>query len=49
MKLVMKSEYMYNSKFRKYVDEYCEKHNCTIEEAFKSNEIKTIFWMNTEL
>lgn len=49
MEQIMKNDYMYNSKFRKYVDEYCNKYNCTIKEAFKSEKIKLLFWQNTDL
>lgn len=49
MSPIMKSEYMYNPKFREYVDKYCEKHNCTVKEALKSKKIKLVFWKYTDL
>lgn len=46
---MMKSEYMYNLKFKEYVDKYCEKHECTVREAFKSKKVKMAFWKYTDL
>lgn len=49
MSPMMKSEYMYNKKFKEYVDKYCEKHECTIKEAFKKKKVKLAFWQYTDL
>ena len=49
MNSIMKSEYMYNSKFKKYVDKYCKKNNCTIKEAFKKKKIKLALWQYTDV
>lgn len=49
MNQVLKSEYMYNPKFKKYVDKYCKKHNCTIKEAFEKKKVKLAFWQYTDL
>lgn len=46
---VMKSEYMYNHKFKQYVDRYCKKHNCTVKEALKKKKVKLAFWQYTDL
>lgn len=46
---LIRNEYRYNSKFKKYVDEYCIKNECTIDEAFNNEEIKKIFWRYTEV
>ncbi len=46
---LIKNEYRYNSNFRKYVDEYCNKHECTVEEAFNDAHVKQMFWRYTEV
>lgn len=46
---MIKNEYKFNSDFREYVDEYCEKHECTLEDAFNDEDIKQIFWKYTEV
>ena len=49
MVLLVRNEYKYNSNFRKYVDEYCYKNNCTIEDAFKDDYIKQMFLKFTDV
>lgn len=49
MKSLMKNEYNYNFNFRKYVDEYCNTHKCTTEEAFNAPKIRQIFLYFTDL
>ena len=46
---LMKNEYQYNSNFRKYVDEYCNRNQCSVEEAFNNENIKRMFWRYTEI
>jgi len=46
---LMKNEYQYNSNFRKYIDEYCNRNDCTVYEAFNNDEIKRMFWRHTEI
>lgn len=46
---LIRNEYRYNSNFKKYVDEYCEKNGCTLEDAFNDEHIKRRFWMYTEV
>ena len=46
---LIKNEYMYNSNFREYVDEYCVNNGCTLEDAFKDDQVKRKFWMYTEV
>ena len=46
---LIENEYRYNSYFRKYVDEYCEKNGCTLETAFKNDQIKRKFYLYTEV
>lgn len=46
---LMRNEYVYNLSFKKYVDEYCDKNECTLEEAFNSEQVKRKFWMYTEV
>ena len=49
MSLLIKNEYRYNSNFKKYVDEYCAKNECTLEDAFKTDQVKKKFWIYTEV
>lgn len=46
---LLQNEYRYNKNFRKYVDEYCDKNGCTVDEAFNDTHIKQIFWRYTEV
>lgn len=45
----MENEYQYNSNFKKYVDEYCNKNRCTVDEAFDNETVKRMFWRYTEV
>lgn len=45
----MKNEYRYISKFKKYVDEYCNKNDCAVDKALKEERIKRMFWLYTEV
>lgn len=38
---LMKNKYLYNSNFKKYVDEYCNKNAFTVDEAFNDQQVKT--------
>lgn len=49
MNNLMMNEYRHNTKFRKIVDEYCNKNECTLKDAFKDDQIKNKFWMYTEV
>ncbi len=46
---LIKNEYRYNSNFRKYVDEYCNKNRCTVDEAFTNENVKRMFWRYAEV
>lgn len=46
---LMRNEYVFNSNFRKYVDEYCANNGCTLEDAFKADQVKKKFWIYTEV
>lgn len=46
---MLKSEYMFNSNFRRYVDEYCRKNGCTKEDAFNKKEVRQTFWKHTDV
>lgn len=46
---LMKNEYQYNCNFRKYVDEYCNRNRCTVDEAFCNEDVKRMFWRYTEI
>jgi len=39
---LMKNEYQYK-------DEYCNRNDCTVYEAFNNDEIKRMFWRHTEI
>lgn len=43
------NEYRFNSNFRKYVNEYCKKNDCSIEDALKDKNIKRMFWRYTDV
>lgn len=43
---LMKNEYRYNLSFRKYVDEYCYKNGCSLEDAFDDENIKKILYVH---
>lgn len=46
---LIKNEYKYNSNFKKYVDDYCKKNRCEVEDAFNDRSVKKMFWRFTEL
>jgi len=46
---LVKNEYKYNPNFRKYVDEYCNKNKCTLDEALVNEDIKRMFWRYTDV
>ena len=46
---LIRKEYSYNTYFRKYVDEFCRKYKCTLEDALKNEHIRQIFWRYTDL
>lgn len=46
---LIRNEYRYNSNFKQYVDEYCSKNGCTVDEAFKKEQVKRMFWRYTEV
>ncbi len=43
------NEYRHNSRFRKYVDEYCREHGVTTEEALDRDKVRQAFWRFTEV
>ena len=46
---LIRNEYVFNSNFRKYVDEYCANNGCTLEDAFNNEQVKRTFYMYTEV
>lgn len=38
----MKEFYNSNADFKDYVDKYCKKHKCTVEEAIKHEMVKAV-------
>ena len=46
---LIQNEYKFNVNFRRYVDEYCENNECTLEDAFNSEQVKRKFHMYTEV
>jgi len=49
MYAMLKSEYIFNKKFKQYVDEYCYKNSCTKEDAFNKREVRQKFWKYTDV
>lgn len=46
---LIKNEYLYNLNFRKYIDEYCNMNQCSVDDAFNNEKIKNMFWRYTEV
>lgn len=46
---LMENEYKYNSDFRRYVDQYCNKHGKTVEEALTHEIVRQRYLMDTEV
>ncbi len=46
---MIRNEYRYNKRFREYVDKYCKKHGCTVEEALQHELIKQVYRHYTEV
>ena len=46
---LIKNEYKFNKNFKQYVDEYCEKNGCTLEDAFNDENVRRKFYMYTEV
>lgn len=46
---LMINEYKYNTNFQRYVDEFCERNNCTIDDVFENEQVKRMFWKYTEV
>ena len=40
---LMKEFYNSNADFKNYVDKYCKKHKCSIEEAMKHKLIEAVY------
>ena len=39
----MKEFYNSNPDFKNYMDKYCKKHKCTVEEALKHKLVKAVY------
>lgn len=46
---LIQNEYRHNSNFRKYVDDYCAQKGLTVEDAFKEECVRRMFWRYTEV
>lgn len=46
---MIKNEYMYNSNFKNYVDEFCRINKCSVDEALENDQVKRMFWRYTEV
>ena len=46
---LIQNEYRYNTYFKRFVDEFCRTHDCTVEDALKDDQIRKKFWMYTEV
>ena len=45
----MMNEYRFNSKFREYVDKYCNKHKISPEAAMEHKIVRQVYLMYTEV
>ena len=45
----MMNEYRFNSKFREYVDKYCNKHKISPEAAMEHQIIRLVYLVYTEV
>lgn len=43
------NDYMYNRRFREYVDKYCQKHGCTADEALTHELVRQVHRYYTEV
>lgn len=48
-KEMMHNEYMYNSRFRDYVDKYCKTYGYTVDEALTHELIRQVYLYYTEV
>ena len=46
---MIKKEYMYNSNFRRYVDEFCRSKKCSVDDALQNDQVRNMFWRYTEV
>lgn len=49
MNLLISNEYKYNVCFKKFIDDFCKRNGCTLEDAFNDERVKRRFWMYTEV
>ena len=47
--LVVDNEYRHNQKFREYVDKYCKKHKCTVDEALRHELVRQVCLRYTDV
>ena len=40
---MMKEFYNTNTDFKNYIDKYCKKHKCTVEEALQHKLVKEVY------
>ena len=45
---MIQNEYMFNRRFREYVDKYCQDNECTVEEAFTHEAVRKAYLHFTE-
>lgn len=45
----IRNEYMFNSRFRRYVDRYCESRHITVEEALRHEIVRKVCMSYTEV
>lgn len=46
---MLHNEYMYNKRFRDYVDKYCRVYGYTLEEAFTHEQVRRAYLHYTEV
>ena len=45
---MIQNDYMFNRRFREYVDKYCKKHGYTVEEALTHELVRQAYLHYTE-
>lgn len=46
---MLHNEYMFNQRFREYVDKYCKTYGCTVDEALTHELIRQAYLYYTEV
>lgn len=46
---MLQNEYIFNQRFREYVDSYCKNHGCTVDEALTHELVRQACLYYTEV